>query len=452
MKHRTLIPLLGLALSAGFTVAAPSEKPAKANRSAKTEEAAPAKPEAKPEAAPQAKPEAAPAVAAPQDPKDVATAKMAKEAERLAIENKLATERLTRSTAKARDQISRMKMEREFLAEQIALETAKRQQANREEVAKLEAEKEKITRENELIRVRAEALTNELKAAQTEAALKVTKMQSDIALIEIAAKRDQFANAKPVYLPNPLKADGTLVISDRRIPLNGTITSATADFVTTRIDFWNNKDRKLPIFIVIDECPGGSVMAGYRILKSMEASDAPIHVVVKSFAASMAATICTLAKESYAYPNSVILHHQISSTSAGSRLNLTQQREFFEESTRWWQRLATPIADKMGVSTEEFIKRMYLHSSSGDWSEFGEQAKELKWVNHIISGTQESALNRDPDARPSAPTAIPSPTPTPSKAAEEQVDEEGRPFMWLPRLNPKDVYFIYNPDNYYRVR
>ena len=294
--------------------------------------------------------------------------------------------------------------------------------------------------------MRAEKLTNDLKSVQMTAALELTRLQNDISLIEVTEKRAQFADAKPVYLQNPLKADGTLVVSDRRISLNGMITASTADSVTDRIDYWNNKDRKLPIFIVIDDCPGGSVMAGYRILKAMEASDAPIHVVVKSFAASMAACIATLAHESYAYPNAVILHHQISSQIASARLNLTQQREFYEESTRWWDRLATPIAQKMGLSTDELIKRMYAHSSSGDWSEFGDKAKELKWVNHIISGVEETSFTKDPDAKPSPPVP-------PVKAAlTEEVDAEGRPFVWLPRLNPKDVYFLYNPDGYYRVR
>jgi ATP-dependent Clp protease protease subunit len=442
MKQRTLFPILGLALSAGLTVAIAAEKPArdtKSGRAAKIAKVA-AKSAPAETAAVEARPAAAPSQpAAPKDPKDEAAAGMAKEADRLALENKLQSERLANSTAKLREEISRMKMERELLTEQLALAAAKRQQAAQAEVAKLEAEKEKLARESELTRARAEKLTNELKAVQTEAALKVAKMQGDIALIEMSDKREQFANSKPVYLQNPLKADGTLVISDRRIPLNGIISSSTADFVTTRIDYWNNKDRKLPIFIVIDECPGGSVMAGYRILKSMEASDAPIHVVVKSFAASMAATICTLAKESYAYPNSIILHHQISSTTGGSRLNLTQQREFFQESTRWWQRLANPIAEKMGLTSDEFIKQMYQHSSSGDWSEFGEQAKELKWVGHIISGTEETSLVKDPDARQSAPTTVTVPAPAPQKSLAEEIDDEGRPFVWLPRLNPKDV-------------
>lgn len=410
-----------------------------------------------PPAAPAPAPAAPPATA--ETPKEAPKAKvspaqkMAQEQERLTLENKLHAERLTKETAKLRDEITRLKMERELISEKLALESAERQAAVKDEVAKLEAEKEKLAREGELARVRAEKLANDLKAAQTQASLKVTQLQAEIALIETSERHNQFAKTKPAYLQNPLKEDGTLVISDRRIPLNGMISSTTADFITSRIEYWNNKDRKLPIFIVIDDCPGGSVMAGYRILKSMEASDAPVHVVVKSFAASMAACITTLAKESYAYPNSVILHHQISSQIMGARLNLTQQREFFEESTRWWERLATPVANKMGITTEEFIKRMYAKTTSGDWSEFGDQAKELKWVNHIISGVEETSFTKDPDAKAAAPTTMPAPAPAPrSNTLVEEVDEEGRPFMWLPRLNPKDVYFLYNPDGYYRLR
>jgi ATP-dependent Clp protease protease subunit len=388
---------------------------------------------------------AAPQPPAAEAPNDPAAQTQQKEQESLAAENKLHAERLTNETNALRAEITRLKMEREAISERLALENAKRQITAKDEVTKLEIEREQLAREGERAKVRAEKLSNDLKAVQAEAALAVTRLQNDIALIEFTEKRAQFADSKPVYLENPLKEDGTLVVSDRRISLNGMISSATADSITDRIDYWNNKDRKLPIFIVIDDCPGGSVMAGYRILKAMEASDAPIHVVVKSFAASMAACITTLAHESYAYPNAVILHHQISSQILGARLNLTQQREFFEESTRWWDRLAAPIAKKMGLSTDELIKRMYAHSSSGDWSEFGDKAKDLKWVNHIINGVEETSFTKDPDAKPQ-------PAAPPKAALAEEMDAEGRPFVWLPRLNPKDVYFLYNPDGYYRVR
>ncbi len=365
------------------------------------------------------------------------------EQEKLAAKNKLEAERLVSETAALRAEITKLRTEREYLTEKLALEATKRESDKADARKRVDEEKDALAEQGELAKLRADKLSNELKAIQTEAALEVTRLQGDITRIETAEKRSKFADSAPVYLEKPLRDDGVLVISDRRIPLNGMIVPATADYVTSRIDYWNNKDSKLPIFIVIDDCPGGSVMAGYRILKSMEASEAPVHVVVKSFAASMAACITTLAKESYCYPNSLILHHQISSQIMFARLNLTQQKEFYQESQKWWERLATPVAAKMGVSTDEFIKQMYSKSTSGDWSEFGDKAHELKWVNHILTGIEETSLVRDPDAAE---------RPKPAIVMQEDVDADGKTFSWLPRLNPKDVYFLYNPDGYYRLR
>ena len=390
-------------------------------------------------------PAVSPPVAAPAAAEKPAEKNPAKEeTEKLTTDNNLAEARLKADTNALRAEVTKLKMEKELLAERLALSAVKRQVAQENEVAKMEAERAKLMRDAELAKVRADYLTNQLKVVQSEAGIEVSKLQNQIASIEMDAKRRSYADAKPVYLENPLKPDGTLVISDRRIALNGPISMNTAEHITERIDFYNNADKKLPIFIVIDQSPGGSVMAGYQILKAMESSDAPVHVVVKSFAASMAAGICTLAKESYAYPNAVILHHQISSTLFG-QINLTQQAEIVKESQRWWTRLATPVATKMGITTDEFIKRMYTHSTSGDWTEFGEEAQKLKWVNHVIQGVEETSLTKNPDAKP-APAA-------PMTAEiKEELDTEGKPFAYLPRLTPKDVYFLYNPDGYYRMR
>lgn len=363
----------------------------------------------------------------------------------LTKENRLAAARLTHETNELRAEITRLKMEREIISERLALETAKRNESLREILAPLEAERDQLAREGEIAKQRADKLTNELKSLQTEAALELTTLQNQIRRIEALEKRSQFADAEPQYLKNPLRDDGTLVISDRRIPLNGPVTTELADFVTTRIQFWNNKDRELPIFIVIDSSPGGSVMAGYRILKAMESSDAPIHVVVKSFAASMAAAICTLAEHSYAYPNAVLLHHQISNSIMFARLNLTQQREFYQQTNRWWDRFGVPLAAKMGITAEKFIELMYENASSGDWVEFADEAHKLKWVNHIVETIEETAILKDPDKTDSS-------TPTARFSTEEQFDEEGRPFIWLPRIDPTDVWFLHNPDGYYRAR
>src|SRR5260221_13390772 len=112
--------------------------------------------------------------------------------------------------------------------------------------------------------------------------------------------------------------NGVLSISDRRIALNGVITSETANRVTERINYFNNQNREFPIFIVIDDSPGGSVAAGYKILKTMSGRHAPVYVVVKSFAASIAAGITTMATKSFAYPKPIILHHHLSGRTCGN--------------------------------------------------------------------------------------------------------------------------------------
>lgn len=362
----------------------------------------------------------------------------------LEASNKLEAAKLTKETNELRAEITRLKIERELITERLALESSKRKEAVKDAVAEAEVTIAELSRQAEISRIRSEKVAADLKRAQAESTMELLRLKSEIDTIEISEKREQYVDTDPVYLEKPLRDDGVVVISDRRIPLNGVIKSSTADYVTSRIDFWNNLDQNLPIFIVIDSCPGGSVMAGYRILKAMEASKAPVHVVVKSFAASMAACITTLAEESYAYPNAIILHHQISSQIMFARLNLTQQKEFFQESQRWWERLAAPVAKKMGISTEEFIEKMYARSTSGDWSEFGDEAKKLKWVNHIVDGIVESAVTVNPDYGDQKAKK--------KEAIAEQVDDEGRVFTYLPRLNPKDVYFLYNPDSYYRMR
>ncbi|MBB5350694.1 ATP-dependent Clp protease protease subunit [Haloferula luteola] len=369
------------------------------------------------------------------------------EQERLALENALVDERVKKETSEMRAELSRLRTEKELIAERLNLAELKRQSESQAEITESKIQEERLSREASIAKARAEALTNELKASQAEHSLELEKLQSEIARYRAKEERSSYADAPPEYLDQPLRDDGVLVISDRRIPLNGAITTDTADFVTDRIHYYNNQNSTKPIFIVIDESPGGSVMAGYRILKAMEASDAPVHVVVKSFAASMAAAITTLAKESYAYPNSVILHHQISSTLFG-RLNLTEQAELLKDSQRWWDRFGTPIAAKMGISKEEFIKRMYQASSSGDWSEFGTDAANLKWVDHIVSGIEETSFTRSPDAADADSKS----KKTAGLGLTESVDEEGHPVMYLPRINAKDVYFLYNPDGYYRMR
>jgi len=377
-----------------------------------------------------------------------------KEQEDLAILNALATEKSKHETNEMRAVVAKLKLEKELFEAQLAQKALEQNIPHLEEFLKYEAQKARLEREAALAKLESEHLTSQLKNIQTKALLATTELQGEIQAIEAKKEREAYANSQPQYLDNPLKEDGTLVISDRRIPFNGPVTSRLADAVTERINFYNNKDPKKPIFIVIDDSPGGSVMAGYRILKAMEGSEAPVYVVVKSFAASMAACITTLAERSFAYPNAVILHHQISQTFTFSSLNLTDQKETYEDLKKWWHRLADPISQKMGITSDEFIEMMYEKTVSGDWTEFGDDAVKIKWVDHTVNRIHETSLLKNPDAKK---PATPVTTPTRSSLLGEDdlipsTDEKGNKYMLLPRRNPRDVYLMYNPDGYYRFK
>jgi ATP-dependent Clp protease protease subunit len=359
---------------------------------------------------------------------------------KLKLEADLGKTQADRDVAARRLQLDKQKLEIEETASRFQLESARKQAAMEAQLIDLRAQKDQAELSAALAEAKAKQVVSEAKQRevalnthQTEVRAKISEREGDI-------EAETYAQQKPIYLKEPLKADGTLVLSDRRIPLNGPIGYDTADRIADRIDYYNNKSQEYPIFIVIDDSPGGSVMAGYKILKSMQSSAAPVYVVVKSFAASMAAGITTLAERSFAYPNAIILHHQISSGIVG---NVTIQREQVKEIEKWWDRLAGPIAKKMGISTEDFVNQMYEHTRTGDWREFADSAAKLKWVDVVIQRCQETSFVKDPEVQLASATGSPMRIPSLKSAVDDGT---------LPRLNPVDCYYLYNPDNFYHMK
>jgi ATP-dependent Clp protease protease subunit len=116
------------------------------------------------------------------------------------------------------------------------------------------------------------------------------------------------------------------------------------------------------------------------------------------------------------------------------------------------------VAKKMGIGTEEFIQKMYENVKSGDWTEFGDSAQRMKWVDVIVHEIRETSLVKNPDATKPTANSLPAPHPMrPPSTGEatlagwpELRDEKGRPYVQLPRLLPKDAYYLHNPDQYYR--
>ena len=403
----------------------------------------------------------APSAPAPRDELTPEQKAAMKEADRMRIEKARIDAELALAEAKRSEELAPLQAEVARLTAERALRLAKASA----EAAALEDERAKLERQAGLEAARSSArltersnkireLEAEAKQLQLESANTVTRLSNEIQRFQKEDEARKVATkAKPKYLKDPL-VDGVLYISDRRIAFNGAVTEQLADYVCTRISFYNNQSSEFPIFIVVDNSPGGSVAAGYQIQKAMAASKAPVHVVVKGFAASMTAVICTLAERSYCYPNTILLHHQASNVVRG---NMTVLKEQIDFTNQWFDRLATPVAKKMGLTLPEFVKQMYANDSSGDWQAFGDKAKELKWVDNVIERIEETAI-LDLLPVPVAPTAMPMPLPQPPTRTEisgvtSRVDDKGRPYFELPALaNPFDAWWLYDPQGLYRAR
>ncbi len=348
---------------------------------------------------------------------------------RLTTENKLLSEQQKKEIAELTAKYAKMKAESDIVSEQ---NRAKKliydaEQLERDmEIKRLEYEEKKLKHETDLLKAESDKLDIEIK---------------------LRSKKDEWkkdANVEPVYLADPFDPKtGTLTISDRRIAMNYMVTSYTADQVNERIEYFNNISTA-PIFIVIDTNYGGSVRAGYNIIKAMESSRAPVYVVVKSFAASMAAVITTMAEKSYIYPHAMMLHHQMSS---GTRGNMTQMKEALEAARELDRRINTPVAKKMGLTLDQFRKKMYEHNSDGDWEEYGDNAVKLKWAGTVVNRIEETGVVKQPGAIPSIGYASMS---TQGLVSEEKIDANGNRYVALPRIDPFDYYYMYNPDNYFR--
>jgi ATP-dependent Clp protease protease subunit len=290
-------------------------------------------------------------------------------------------------------------------------------------------------------RARAE-LEVEARLANAQVSVEYAKVASVAQIAKLQQKAADIASHAQLAYPKDPLIDGVLHISDRRIPFNGRVDDKLAAFVCGRIAFYNALDDEAPIFIVIDRSPGGSVMSGYMMLQAMETSKAPVFVVVKGYAASMAAIITTMAKRSFVYPQTIVLHHQASSGLSG---NVTQLKEQLKWSKVWVERIFVKVAFRAGVSVEDFVAQMYKSVSTGDWKVTGDDAARLHWVTNVVERmTEDSFFSAGAEPKP---TEI-----MPEGFVDAGQTRDGRPRLALPPLGPCDVWWLFDPTVEYVLR
>ena len=363
------------------------------------------------------------------------TEKLTAEAARMAAEAAIAQATADESLAELKRQTAELQAKGELASAELQQQDLSRKEQTAEleaEIGLLQLQQQQVTLEHEL--AMQEMLNDQ---ARAQASLDTLALQLDL-----RNQKEDWRSQTNAEVPRPLDPviDGVLHISDRRVELDMLIIEGTGEHIAQRIDFFNNQSTEQPIFLVIDECLGGSVMEGWRIMQSIESSEAPVYVVVKSMAASMAAIITGQAEHSYAFPNALIMHHEIQSGAIGST---TELEEELEETRLWELRTLGPIAKKMGITVEEFRDQMYEHNSGGAWEVFADEAVTLKWVSGVVAEIREEGVVKKPEGE--------------LESWWENFfifgqDENGKEYALLPRINPRDVYFIHDPDNYYRRR
>lgn len=335
----------------------------------------------------------------------------------LEAENALNRARLEKQLSTIIAQVEQLRLEKERLRLDKEIRDDKARKEHDKAMLLLNMERERLTVELEVAKARFMKQIEQYDAQLTQLSkldkkiqlergktqlLQETshRLQAEMEVLQAKTARDRYIPKEPIYLKDPLiKQSNTLVLSDRCIELNGSITPWKANYIVDQIHYFNNKNSDWPIFLIIGYSPGGYETAGWNILQAIEYSKAPVYVVVKTYAASMAALIATLATKSYAYPNAIVLHHHPSSVIFGRcSLNLRKTKEMYNDLNKTWERLGGRVAKKMGISLEAFEKKLYSESMHGAWKEYGDKAKKLKWVDYVISGMQDSAVSSLPDS------------------------------------------------------
>jgi ATP-dependent Clp protease protease subunit len=338
---------------------------------------------------------------------------------------------------KLESELAQIKAQTARIAAENARRSAELQKtdlAHRAERQKMEIEAARMDREMQRMALEERRLRH----AKTQLRDQLTEMDLKLSLMRKKESLRELAENEPAYPAEPLR-DAVLHVSDRRIDLDGVIMPGSGEYIEKRLHFYNSRSSSRPIFLVIGNSPGGSVMEGYRIIKAIDSSEAPVYVVVKSFAASMAAVIAGRAEHSVAYEHAILLHHQMWTFTWGNQTQIQEELDFMKE---WQRRLFGPLAERAGVTMAEFVEKMYENSSDGDWREFGDKALANKWVTAVAGEVREHGHRRKPTGA--------TPQPWWAGALEEKIDSHGARYIELPRLGPCDFYFLYNPDKYYR--
>lgn len=142
------------------------------------------------------------------------------------------------------------------------------------------------------------------------------------------------------------------VNADQIIYLNTPIVEETVDLTLQAIELASRGEDE--IYLVLNS-PGGSVLAGTRLINYMKNSGMTIHTVCEGICASMAAQIHQVGKTRSMTLGSVLMFHPASGGVQGTMEQMSNQLGAF---SRLVDRLDMEVAKRSGIDYKEFKARL----------------------------------------------------------------------------------------------
>lgn len=108
--------------------------------------------------------------------------------------------------------------------------------------------------------------------------------------------------------------------------------------------------------VMIINSPGGSVVAGFELIQTMENLNNNLTCIVETRAFSMAALTAAYCTKLYVHKFATLMFHEANYQVGGSQ---TQVRVLTERTEKYLDQLLGDTAEKMGITLPEFKKRIH---------------------------------------------------------------------------------------------
>lgn len=163
--------------------------------------------------------------------------------------------------------------------------------------------------------------------------------------------------------------------NERAIVLKDAVEEYNVNYIIDKMSEFNAKDKTRPIFLIINS-PGGSVIDGFSLIRTMTSIEAPTVCVIDTEAFSMAAIISQYCSKTYIHKYASILFHE---AAFGVRGQVSQVKTRVEFILNELNEFELDLAQQMGLPLEKLNEL-----SHKEWWLTAREAAKFGVVDGII--------------------------------------------------------------------